>query len=78
MVGWKRYSYNLFGWEYDAEADERQKRLKYLACEQIKKSNIKLKPKLKIKKKKKKKKANIINEANDKNFIRANATSGAN
>ena len=82
MVGWKRWSYNLFGWEYDPEADEKQKRLKYLSCEQIKKSNIKLKSssKSKAKKKKKKKiiKSNNINEINNKNFVGTNATSGAN
>jgi hypothetical protein len=41
MVGWKRWFYDLAGWEYDI-ADEKQRRQKYLVCEQIKKSNHKL------------------------------------
>lgn len=47
MIWW------LLGYENDEEvvADDRQKHLKYLVCEQIKKSNLRLKP---IKKRKKK------------------------
>jgi hypothetical protein len=41
MVGWKRWFYDLVGWEYDI-ADEKQRRQKYLVCEQIKKSNHRL------------------------------------
>ena len=41
MVGWKRWFYDLAGWEYDI-ADEKQRRQKYLVCEQIKKSNHRL------------------------------------
>jgi hypothetical protein len=41
MVGWKRWFYGIAGWEYDI-ADEKQRRQKYLVCEQIKKSNHKL------------------------------------
>ena len=37
MVGWKRWFYDLAGWEYDT-ADEKQRWQKYLVCEQIKKS----------------------------------------
>ena len=47
-----RVFYNMLGWEYlgrrEQEQIERQKRLKYLSCEQVKKSNVRLKP-IKIK-----------------------------
>jgi len=42
MVGWKRWFYNLAGWEYDPVADEKQRWQKFLVCEQIKRSNHKL------------------------------------
>lgn len=41
MVGWKRWFYDLAGWEYD-KADEKQRRQKFLMTEQIKRSNHKL------------------------------------
>ena len=41
MVGWKRWFYDLDGWEYD-KADEKQRRQKFLMTEQIKRSNHKL------------------------------------
>jgi hypothetical protein len=48
---WRAF-YNMLGWEYmgrrEREQIERQKRLKYLSCEQVKKSNVRLKP-IKIK-----------------------------
>lgn len=67
MVGWKRWFYNIAGWEYDI-ADEKQKRLKYLLTEQIKNTkkislkNNKLNSNKinKIKNKKRKKKINKL------------------
>ena len=47
-----RKIYYLLGWEYPERIDDRQTHLKFICGEQIKKSNLKLKP---IKKKKKKK-----------------------
>ncbi len=41
MVGWKRWFYDLAGWEYDI-ADEKQRRQKFLMTEQIKRSNHRL------------------------------------
>jgi hypothetical protein len=40
---WRKI-YWVCGWEYPEKADEKQKRQKYLVTEQIKKSNLKLKP----------------------------------
>ena len=44
---WRTW-YNLLGWEYIGKKEqnqiERQRRLKYLTCEQIKKSNMQLNP----------------------------------
>lgn len=41
MVGWKRWFYDLAGWEYDM-ADEKQRRQKFLMTEQIKRSKHRL------------------------------------
>lgn len=42
MVGWKRFFYNILGWEYPEQADQRQKHLKHLLNQQIKNTdNIK-------------------------------------
>ena len=38
------YHYVSWLWEEEEQADENQKRQKYLVCEQIKNSKIKLKP----------------------------------
>jgi len=44
---WRAF-YNMLGWEYRGRREqdqiERQRRLKYLSCEQIKKSSVRLKP----------------------------------
>lgn len=56
MTGWTRLLYRVIGMEYPEQADENQKRLKYLMCEQIKKSKLKLRSVEEHKKKKKKRK----------------------
>ena len=51
---------NLYSIQDEIEADEKSKRGKHLVCEQIKKSNIKLKPLIPINTNYKKKKRNNI------------------
>lgn len=42
MVGWRRFIFRTFGWEYPEKADEKQKRLRHILHEQIRKTkNIK-------------------------------------
>ena len=66
MVGWKRWFYDLAGWEYDM-ADEKQRRQKFLMTEQIKRSNHRLTLKDREEKKRPSTTANAVVEAD---FVR--------
>ncbi len=51
----------IYSFQSEIEADEKSKRGKHLVCEQIKNSNVKLKPIIPVTNKYKKKKKNNIN-----------------